>query len=101
MLKKSCPESGRRATSGVFPGCAGAARQTWGRRFAAFGLTDLPLFAAFPLTYEAYAPRVKTATMPKRSQRMPLVAFFLEKYSYEIKNALFFGPKRTSIILNE
>ena len=26
-----------------------------------FGLTDVPLFAAFALTYEAYAPRVKTA----------------------------------------
>jgi len=26
-----------------------------------FGLTDVPLFAAFALTYAAYAPRVKTA----------------------------------------
>ncbi len=60
MLKKACPESGRRAASGV-PGFAGAARQTWGRPFAAFGLTDLPLFAAFALTYAAYAPRVKRA----------------------------------------
>ncbi len=60
MLKKVCPESGRRAASGV-PGFAGAAHQTRGRRFATFRLTDLPLFAAFVLTYEAYAPRVKTA----------------------------------------
>ncbi len=59
-VEKVCPESGRRAASGV-PGFAGAARQTWGRPFAAFGLTDLSLFAAFALTYEAYAPGVKTA----------------------------------------
>ncbi len=26
-----------------------------------FGLTDLPLFAAFALTYKVYAPRVKKA----------------------------------------
>ena len=26
-----------------------------------FGLIDVPLFAAFALTYEAYAPRVTTA----------------------------------------
>jgi len=26
-----------------------------------FGLTDLSLFATFALTYETYAPRVKTA----------------------------------------
>jgi len=26
-----------------------------------FGLTDLPLFAAFALTYRLYAPRVKVA----------------------------------------
>jgi len=26
-----------------------------------FGLTDLPLFAAFALTYSMYAPRVKVA----------------------------------------
>jgi len=26
-----------------------------------FGLTDVPLFAAFALTYQAYAPRVTTA----------------------------------------
>ena len=45
----------------AFLGFAGAARQTWGRHFAAFGLTDLPLFAVFALTYDAYAPRVKTA----------------------------------------
>ncbi len=32
-----------------------------GRRFAVFGLTVLPLFSAFALTYDAYAPRVKTA----------------------------------------
>ncbi len=44
----------------AFPGFAAAARQTWGRPFAAFGLTDLPRFTAFALTYEAYAPRVET-----------------------------------------
>ncbi len=60
MLKKACPESGRRAASGV-PGFAGAARQTWGRPFAASWLTDLPLFTAFALTYEAYAPGAKMA----------------------------------------
>ncbi len=29
------------------------------RAFAAFGLTDLPLFAVFVLTYYEYAPRAK------------------------------------------
>jgi len=41
--------SARRQASGVF-----AVLPT-------FGLTDVPLFAAFALRYEAYAPRVTTA----------------------------------------
>jgi len=35
-----------------------------GRHFSAFGLTDLPLFVTFALTYGAHAPRVKP-TPPK------------------------------------
>ena len=71
MLKQACSESGRRAASGI-PGFAGAAPQTWGCPFAAFGLTDLPLFVTFALTYAAYALCVKTAAIsstPLRADR--------------------------------
>ncbi len=35
-----------------------------------FGLTDLPLFAAFALTYSMYAPRVKMAAVLPVDERV-------------------------------
>ena len=34
-----------------------------------FGLADVPLFAAFALTYAAYAPRIKTGLRPSLRRR--------------------------------
>jgi len=43
-----------------------------------FGLTDLSLFAAFALTYNTYAPRVKRASaFPSTSLRTGLGGLFL------------------------